>query len=114
MQPRASAQGTSAAGPPLAWELDWIDAPPCGQYPCSVASHTTERLPGRTGVHLAGAALPSQAKALAGEILELALKLLGETEAGARKVRLLGITVSNFSEPPGRLGKPSQLLLPLF
>ncbi|MFY9398618.1 MAG: DNA polymerase IV [Desulfomonilia bacterium] len=50
----------------------------------------------------------------AGEILELALKLLGETEAGARKVRLLGITVSNFSEPPGRLGKPSQLLLPLF
>jgi DNA polymerase-4 len=50
----------------------------------------------------------------ADEILALASPLLKETEAGLRKVRLLGITVSNFSEPSGRSAKPCQLLLPIF
>ena len=46
------------------------------------------------------------------EITELAVKLLRETDAGTRKVRLLGVTVSGFvrehSDPGGR-----QLVLPL-
>lgn len=48
------------------------------------------------------------------EILDSASLLLKETEAGTRKVRLLGITVSNFDEPGDRTLKPHQLLLPFF
>jgi DNA polymerase-4 len=40
--------------------------------------------------------------------------LLKETEAGARKVRLLGVTVSGFDPPSPRTGKPDQLILPIF
>lgn len=41
--------------------------------------------------------------------------LLAGTEAGARKVRLLGVTVSGFDPPPGRKTRtPGQLILPIF
>ncbi|HPD21415.1 MAG TPA: DNA polymerase IV [Deltaproteobacteria bacterium] len=46
------------------------------------------------------------------EILDKALLLLKETEAGTRKVRLLGITVSNFELPGDGPPRPYQLLLP--
>ena len=48
------------------------------------------------------------------EILDIAVLLLRETDAGARKVRLLGITVSNFDHEDGSPAKPRQLLLPFF
>lgn len=49
------------------------------------------------------------------EIFRQAGFLLGETEAGARKVRLLGVTVSGFDPLPGRrTGTPGQLILPIF
>jgi len=48
-------------------------------------------------------------------ILKQAVLLLAGTEAGARKVRLLGVTVSGFDPPPGRkTGTPGQLILPIF
>ncbi len=46
------------------------------------------------------------------EILDQVLLLLKETEAGTRKVRLLGITVSNFDRPEDSPSRPVQLLLP--
>ncbi len=46
------------------------------------------------------------------EILDQILLLLKETEAGTRKVRLLGITVSNFELSEDSLSRPHQLLLP--
>lgn len=48
------------------------------------------------------------------EILKQAVYLLKETEAGARKVRLLGVTLSNFEPPRDRPKKPGQLTLPIF
>lgn len=50
----------------------------------------------------------------ADEIMEQVTYLLKETEAGPRKVRLLGITVSNFDPPRGKPGKAGQLILPIF
>lgn len=54
---------------------------------------------------------PGQSVSRAGDIAELAVKLLRETEAGERKVRLVGVTVSGFvredDESPG-----GQLMLP--
>ncbi|HQG30929.1 MAG TPA: DNA polymerase IV, partial [Deltaproteobacteria bacterium] len=50
----------------------------------------------------------------ADEIARQAAYLLKETEAGSRKVRLLGITVSNFESPRDKPGKGSQLILPIF
>jgi DNA polymerase-4 len=48
------------------------------------------------------------------EIAQHAGYLLKETEAGARKVRLLGVTVSGFDPPSPRPRKPGQLILPIF
>jgi DNA polymerase IV len=50
----------------------------------------------------------------ADEILKQVTYLLKETEAGSRKVRLLGVTVSNFDPPRDKPGKPGQLILPIF
>lgn len=48
------------------------------------------------------------------EIMKNTLILLKDTEAGSRKVRLLGITVSGFELPPKGPKKPEQLILPIF
>jgi DNA polymerase IV len=48
------------------------------------------------------------------EIMRHAGYLLRETEAGERKVRLLGVTVSGFESQESRPGKPGQLILPIF
>jgi DNA polymerase IV len=48
------------------------------------------------------------------EILRHAGYLLKETEAGPRKVRLLGVTVSGFDAPEHKPRKPGQLILPIF
>jgi DNA polymerase-4 len=45
-------------------------------------------------------------------LLETVDELMEKTEAGSRKVRLLGITVSNFPEEEGKKGVPVQLELP--
>jgi len=50
----------------------------------------------------------------ADEIMRHAEYLLRETEAGVRKVRLLGVTVSGFEAPERRLRRPGQLILPIF
>ncbi len=50
----------------------------------------------------------------AGEIMRHASILLKDTEAGSRKVRLLGITVSGFEPPQKRQKRPDQLILPIF
>ncbi len=55
---------------------------------------------------------PGQTVSQAEEIAELAVRLLRETEAGKRKVRLVGVTVSGFvREDTGSHGR--QLMLPL-
>jgi len=45
-------------------------------------------------------------------IMKHILPLLSKTEAGQRRVRLLGISISNFQEPDAGVGKYGQLLLP--
>ncbi len=49
----------------------------------------------------------------AGEITELAVRLLHETEAGERKVRLAGVTVSGFLRDDGTSIEGQQMMLPL-
>lgn len=39
-------------------------------------------------------------------------QLLAKTEAGEKKVRLLGISMSNFHDPETRIGADRQRLLP--
>jgi hypothetical protein len=39
-------------------------------------------------------------------------QLLAKTDAGKKKVRLLGISVSNLHDPETRVGDDGQLLLP--
>ena len=43
-----------------------------------------------------------------------AVELLARTEAGTRPVRLLGVSVHNFSETPGEALQPRRRPLPLF
>ncbi len=47
------------------------------------------------------------------EIAELAIRLLQETEAGERKIRLAGVTVSGFMRDDGTSDEGQQLTLPL-
>lgn len=47
------------------------------------------------------------------EIAELAFRLLKETEAGSRKVRLIGVTVSGFERGHGSGQEGQQMSLPL-
>lgn len=46
-------------------------------------------------------------------MMEYILPLLDNTEAGAKKVRLLGITISNFIDASGKIKKYKQMPLPL-
>jgi DNA polymerase-4 len=46
------------------------------------------------------------------EIMRHVKPLLAKTEAGKKKVRLLGISISNFRERQSRVGMDGQLLLP--
>jgi len=55
---------------------------------------------------------PGYTVSQAGDITELAVRLLRETEAGKRKVRLIGVTVSGFIRE-GKGSDGQQLMLPL-
>jgi DNA polymerase-4 len=48
----------------------------------------------------------------AGVIMEYIKPLLSKTEAGEKKVRLLGISISNFDDQENNIGTCKQLLLP--
>jgi DNA polymerase IV len=48
------------------------------------------------------------------EIMRHVEYLLKETEAGARKVRLLGVALSGFDPPERKPARPGQLILPIF
>lgn len=55
---------------------------------------------------------PPEPVSSAREIAEIAVQLLAETEAGSRKVRLAGVSVSGFVRVDGH-SAPQQLVLPL-